>query len=324
MAQQFPTYTFVPKLTRWLEKRYDCRVEIQSVENLQHDLVSEIVAENRPLRFHDRTFFPLLINDTVEAVAMIDFPTMMDNSELGKIAELLQLVVDSHELGLTRLEEMEVLERNLSGHDFAGEVNVDFETGREDLAVQMAPSTQEESAISVADAASTIRRQGATTHAGVSIPAELAPTLIESPHSTDAYKLTHELHVRSHRFAMLPLADLSPVTFADRDSILSLGPITIFIPELTEAPRMIQKEIANYYLATQDESEFEMGPVFVISSRLNRMQLAKSNLVNADLVRLISSNVIMMSHSFAHYKTRNLLDYICEALTPSTRPLLDV
>lgn len=140
------------------------------------------------------------------------------------------------------------------------------------------------------------------------------PFLIESPEADEAYKMALEIHSRSGRYAILPLCDLSPSVFEDPESIKKLGPITIYIEEISALPFKTQLHLLRYYQTSRDKN----CPQFVSCTTKSVSDLKRSQEVAPELLSFLMIGYLCMQQPFATYKRENILEFFYDNLTGRT------
>ena len=107
--------------------------------------------------------------------------------------------------------------------------------------------------------------------------------LIECPDVRETHKLAFELHARGSRFAFIPFADLEPKTRVCFTSLLNLGPVTLFVPDLLALTMPEQAA-----LHTLVDFYFEIRPLVIAGTRRPLSELRAHPGVDPGLLEILA------------------------------------
>lgn len=136
--------------------------------------------------------------------------------------------------------------------------------------------------------------------------------LIESLHVSEAHKMAMELHSQSSRFAFVNYPDLNESERRRLSSLLSLGPIHLFIPNLLQLSQVEQDALLQ--LISQPHED---RPLIMACSPLPYADLRNVPLLNLQLVQSLSRAYIKLTRPFREYRDQGLIHYFLDTLSES-------
>ena len=283
-----PTYDRFIKL---IEERFGCRLvykayntqDDSSLVNIPAEYIS-LMRNNQPVRFNKTVYFPILLNNTLVGAAEAVECNTLSNRSLFELQDVLNLVLRSLIKSTEDFEKLRTWETQI--HSMKEETNVislsEERKNRDSrLFTESFPS------------------RGATNN---------VPCLIEGKNSIEVYKLALEIHERSHRFAFLPWEDLGKSTQLDLESLKELGPVTLFIKEISELSQVEQKSL-QLYLAEPLDPEL---PQITSATQFNRNELADEKAFSKELLQKLSTAYLKMNRPFAQYKSLGIVEILQE------------
>lgn len=120
-----------------------------------------------------------------------------------------------------------------------------------------------------------------------------------------------EIHSRSGRLAFLPATDLSPSAFESAETFKNLGPLTIFVQEVSKLTFEQQNALVAYYALARDKD----CPQIIAGTTLTLAELKKSCKILPALWPQLTVGFLSMTQPFETYKRENLVEFFFDSLT---------
>lgn len=138
--------------------------------------------------------------------------------------------------------------------------------------------------------------------------------LIESRYISEIHKMAMELHSHSQRYAFVEYRDLDPAQRTNLTELLSLGGITLFIPEMMTLTMPEQETLKDLM-----KVETVQRPLLMVGVTLPYSELRSVAGVHVEFLSLLSRAYIKLSKPFIEYKEQGLIHYFldCMAENPS-------
>lgn len=134
--------------------------------------------------------------------------------------------------------------------------------------------------------------------------------LIESMHVSEIHKMALELHSNSTRYAFLDYRDITPEDRTSVDSLLALGNITVFIPDITRVTRVEQAtlvEVMNFVSTHR--------PLIMAGTMQTLGELRDDPAMNDEFLSIVSRVYIKLTKSFQEYKEQGLIRYLLDSMS---------
>lgn len=96
-----------------------------------------------------------------------------------------------------------------------------------------------------------------------------------------------DTHEKSGNYASLNINDLSGDTFSSAQSFAELGPITVFVPEVSELKAPMQKFFADYF----NSNDYDQGPSVIFASKYPLFEPKLEFQVEPELFRTLKKHL---------------------------------
>jgi hypothetical protein len=136
--------------------------------------------------------------------------------------------------------------------------------------------------------------------------------LIEGAFVSEIHKLALELHGQSHRYVFMEYRDLSQEARENVDELLSLGGISLFVPNILDLDPRAQSVLLE--LTSHNTLH---RPLLMVGSTLPYADLRGEAGVNPDLLALLSRAYIKLTRPVSEYKQQGLINYFLDSLSSS-------
>lgn len=134
--------------------------------------------------------------------------------------------------------------------------------------------------------------------------------LIESNHISEIHKMAMELHVNSRRYAFIEYRDLEVSQRTNLQSLLSLGAISLFIPELTSLSLAEQETLTSLM-----KTGTVQRPLLMVGATVAYSELRSVPGVHIEFLTMLSRAYIKLSRPFQEYKEQGLIHYFLDCLS---------
>lgn len=288
----------VARLSGVVEKQFGCKLAYEPLEAIAHDHGATTenfymtLRKGEPVVASGSVFFPVFLDGDLAGAASIPKRDEITERTLNYLNSIIRMVLESRLTNSEHLDFLEELEHNLS--EFAAPVTA---------AAPVRPNN-------------VIRFRDYQENPfplpkwEVNRPLNFS-FLIESRNPDDIFKMAHEIHCRSGRFMFLPFHDLSPAALETPEAFKSLGPMTVFIGDITTLTFDQQRALAKFYESSRDKD----CPQLVAGTLMNVSELKRSCKVLPELWPYLSVGFLAMTQPFDVYKKENLLEFFYDSLT---------
>lgn len=133
---------------------------------------------------------------------------------------------------------------------------------------------------------------------------------LEGSTQEDRHNLAFELHFASHRIAFIPFTDLEPRVRIDAAELRSLGPMTLFIPEISDLTTRDQIALLNYFRGPRSPQT----PHVITSSRVPYAELCRQRKIPAELLENLATSLIRMTKPFDEYVQAGVVPHLYQSL----------
>ncbi|MGE4132686.1 MAG: hypothetical protein AB7F86_13665 [Bdellovibrionales bacterium] len=133
--------------------------------------------------------------------------------------------------------------------------------------------------------------------------------LIEALSVSEVHRLVTELHSHSGRMIMLHFQDVEESHRLSAQHLVELGPVTLFIPELS---LLSQKEQSSLFEMTR--TPIHRRPILMVGTTKPYAELRTDPSLRLDLVMHLSRVFIKMTRPFREYKDKGLIQYFLDSL----------
>ena len=133
---------------------------------------------------------------------------------------------------------------------------------------------------------------------------------LEGSSTEDRRNLAFELHYASHRIAFVPYFDLEPRVRVDSAELLALGPVTLFIPEISELTPTDQMALLNYFRG----SRTSQTPHVITSSKISYADLLRLGQIPVELLEHLATSLIRMTKPFDEYVQAGVVPHLYQSL----------
>jgi hypothetical protein len=250
-----------------------------------------LLVKNRPLRLMDRALFPILIGPEVVAALEIVGIDRCASETFDRLRQTIDLVVATRVSSESELEAMQAVEARLLREEAAETGNVFFLSDYRVRSVAVEPP-------------------------GPSRVGRIAfniPCLIRSASPEDIHRMAVEIHHLSQRYAFLFLSDLDPERLTPR-SLLDLGPLNIFVPELRAIDKGVERVLEHYLLLHRQKT----SPQIIAGTTLSRQSPLSAQALSPNLLRLLSVVELDLKEPFEHYKSAGIVNFFYDSLVKIT------
>ncbi|MBX3020361.1 MAG: hypothetical protein KF799_01690 [Bdellovibrionales bacterium] len=134
--------------------------------------------------------------------------------------------------------------------------------------------------------------------------------LIESKHVSEIHKMAMELHAHSRRYAFVDFRDLDGTKRTNLPELLSLGAISLFVPELMTLS-MTEQDVLKNLMKTGTVQR----PLLMVGTGLPFSELRTLPGVHIEFLTLLSRAYIKLSKPFSEYKDQGLIHYFLDCLS---------
>lgn len=134
--------------------------------------------------------------------------------------------------------------------------------------------------------------------------------LIEGGTTAEIHKMAMEIHSRSNRTAFLEFANLDSNQRQSISQLMSLGPLTLFVPNVMEL-NTFEQEIFRHLIA-QDVSQ---RPLLMIGCPMPYSELIIQKGLDEQFLSLIGRSYIKLTRPFSEYKEQGLIHYFLDSLS---------
>lgn len=288
--QQAQTVNFIfDRLVQIVKRRFGCELgyfELSETEP-RHKIIFSLLSKNDHVKLDDHIFFPVRVNNRLVGAAQVnETEALLKPSEKNYLLKLIGLILESALLTKTGIDELDALEQRLGLLD------------EHDNVVVLNQYVKSKQGIKEEDI--TFRPQ----------PRFTIPCLIECRSSYDLFRMASEIHYYSNRHAFINVHDLDSATFESIEEFKSIGPVSIFIPELSELPRRLQKLFMRYFESFRGKND----PQFIVGSGLSYSELLGSTLVENDLVQYLCVAYLKMTRPFEDYVNNGVIEFFYDSL----------
>ncbi len=298
----------VARLSGVVEKQFGCKLDYEPIDAITHDHGSSSetfytdLRKGEPVSAGDWVFFPVFVSGDLAGAARIPNRDEITHRTLSYLHSVIRMVIESRLTNSDHVELLQELEQNLRE-----------QTENKGAAAGI------QSAVS---APTPIRPDNVVRFRDYQdnpFPLPKRPTtrplnfsfLIESRSSEDIFKMALEIHSRSGRFAFLPFRDLSPAALDSADSFKSLGPLTVFVADITTLTFDQQRALVTFYTSARDKD----GPQIVAGTLMTVSELKRTHKILPELWPYLSVGFLAMTQPFEIYKKENLLEFFYDSLT---------
>ncbi|MGZ3723589.1 MAG: hypothetical protein ACXVA9_11690, partial [Bdellovibrionales bacterium] len=136
--------------------------------------------------------------------------------------------------------------------------------------------------------------------------------LIESLSLSDIHKMATELHEHSQRYAFMHYADLDRETRLNFSELISLGSISLFVPNILLLSSEEQEVLRQ--LAT---TETDDRPLLMVGANMAYSELRTEPTIHLEFLLLLSRAYIKLTRPFSEYKDKGLIHYFLDSLAQS-------
>lgn len=136
--------------------------------------------------------------------------------------------------------------------------------------------------------------------------------LIEAKEVQEIHKMASELHEHSQRYAFIHLADLERETRLNLSELISLGSISLFIPDimrLSVQEQEVLKQLAS--LPSEDR------PLLMVGASTSYSELRTEPAIHLEFLLLLSRAYIKLTRPFSEYRDQGLIHYFLDSLAQS-------
>jgi len=281
----------VANLSRIFEKQLGCSMGYTWREEFSHRDLFGLLNRGEPVRIEDSIYFPVFFHEELAGAAHIVTTQDFEAHMLRHLHGVIRLMIENRMSQIENVDVLSELEENLIAqqereqHSHGNVFRLsDYQANPYPL-----PENKINKAFSFA-------------------------FLLQSQDQEDIFKMALEIHTRSGRYAFLPLRDLSPDVFSSAAMFKNLGPISVFLPEVTTLTKEQQATLLAYYRGPRDKD----CPQIIAGTALSVAQLKQDGRVLPDLLQYLSVGFLAMNKPFALYKRENLLDFFYDSLTGRT------
>lgn len=134
--------------------------------------------------------------------------------------------------------------------------------------------------------------------------------LIESKHISEIHKMALELHSHGSRYAFIEYRDLSKACRASTQELLSLGAISLFIPNILDL-RLDEQAV----LKTISETATINRPLLMVGTTAPFSSLRGEPGVDLEFLLVLSRAYIKLTRPFSEYKDQGLIHYFLDSLS---------
>ena len=291
----------VGKLQILLKNRFGCELSFVTKANLNGKNIHTNLSQSNEIQF------PVRVNGELYGVAYVQKPDTempLDSTQQQEIKEVMKLILVPSVRAAERIDVLQTLERHMINSEFKNLSNVvSIEERLEERRIKKVNSQKGADKI-VLPKPKTIRLS--------------FPCLIESPNELDIFKMAVELHEYSGRFAFVHYSHLDKKTRYTGEGLETLGPVTLFVPEIEQLKDAEIFSLSNY-LEEQEHSGISADLPHIISGTTQKLsELTASKKIPESFVRKLSSARLQMKQSFTDYKRSGLLRFLMSQLETST------
>jgi hypothetical protein len=136
--------------------------------------------------------------------------------------------------------------------------------------------------------------------------------LIESSNLSDIHKMAVELHEHSQRYAFMHYSDLDKETRLNLSELISLGSISLFIPNILLLSKEEQEVLRQ--LATVDTEDRRL---MMSGASVTYSDLRTEPSIDVEFLLLLSRAYIKLTRPFSEYKDQGLIHYFLDSLAQS-------
>lgn len=136
--------------------------------------------------------------------------------------------------------------------------------------------------------------------------------LIESKYISEIHKMAMELHVHSGRYAFVEYRDLDKAQRASIPELLSLGGISLFVPDFIHLTMDEQSVLKD--LIAMDALQ---RPLLMVGTTLPFAELRSVPGVHLEFLTNLARAYIKLSKPFSEYKQQGLIHYFLDTLAES-------
>jgi hypothetical protein len=285
----------VEKLSRLFEKQFGCRMSFSGHEEFlggDHKDLYHLLRRGEPVTAEDSIYFPVFFHEDLVGAAHVITTKQFESHTLKHLHGVIRLMIENR---LSKMENIEIL-TELEMHLLSQQARA--QSLNRDNVVKLSayksnpyplPENKINKSFSFA-------------------------FLIQSQDPEDIFKMALELHSRSGRYAFLPIRDLSPDTFASAEAFKKLGPISVFLSDITTLSIEQQNVLLKYYQSARDQD----CPQIIAGTNVSVAALKNDARILPELLQYLSVGFLALNKPFAIYKSENLLDFFYDSLTGRT------
>ena len=274
------------RLSSLVFRQYGCDFDYQSITELTRDnltILRQRLRSGLPVTAGDWVFFPVFVGDDLAGAARISSRENMTEEDINYLHQVIRMVLEN---SLNNIERLDILSQY---EDHIATAN-ERENQTEDTNLVYLSNYQ---------------KNNFPLPNNVGKESLAFPFMIECKNEEDLYKMALEVHSQSRRFAFLNIEDLSSEAFKNVETLRKLGPITVFVSDLTQLTLEQQNCIVDHYTHMTDLDV----PHFVCGTQMPLAQLISEHKVLPGLVKVLAVGHLAMTRPFNFYKSRNILEF---------------
>jgi hypothetical protein len=282
----------VSRLSGVVEKQFGCSLAYETIESIQHDydvLDTALFSDMRkglPVSAGDWMFFPVFVAGDLAGAARIPSSRDINPRALRYLHSIIRMVLESRLSNSEYIDLLQELEENLRHQQATNDMSA---SAARNNVFQLRDYQENPFPLP------TPSKTGLLNFS----------VLIESRSPDDIFKMAFEIHSRSGRFAFLPLSDLSPTALETPEAFAALGPLTVFVADVTTLTFDQQRALARYFKSKRDKE----SPQIIAGTTLTLADLKRSHMILPELWPYLSVGFLAMTEPFEMYKKQNLLDF---------------
>jgi hypothetical protein len=290
----------VARLARLVRARF--RGELRFIpftkSDPEHCEIRERLLRAAPLKLGEAWIFPVMLSYQIVGCAEVKGMSSISEREAAELADLIELYLDAT-LALTdRVEALGLTEEQLK--------RAALESANSNVIHFRRPA---DAATLKSRSDSSAGAEGNTIALSPRRPLGFAlASLIEGSSHGELKAAALELHELSGRYAFLFLSDLEWETAAE---LKELGPVTLYIPDVTKLNAQEQAQLAAYLNTVPSV----MQPQLIVGTLKPLAELRDDEALAADLIRHLSTFHMRIDRPLADYQRDGIAKFFFASLT---------
>ncbi len=253
-----------------------------------------LLAKNNPLSLGNKTMFPVFVDEQMTGFCEVETYKKMNSLGQKRIQNLIDLLLVHSIKNSRSLQKLQQSEKSL-GEPQNTSSNVIYLKDYVHITAQKTPSLPEK-----------YRLGSFKKDFNINLPCT-----VFSRDPEESFKMAREIHDQTDRFAFLRINDLDTKAL-EKEGLNSLGPVSIFIPELAALMSAEVRLIERFFAS---EARTKNSPLIIAATKYTLKNLNELQIINTDALKSLSLIQLNMKKNFTYYKRAGLMDFILDSMT---------